>query len=123
MQYAILCYDNQDEVMSWSEAREAEVIGQHRAYGAQLAQQGKLGTVLRLLPTSAAMTVRSTAQQPFVVDGPFAETKEQLLGLWIVDAESPEEALEIAKVFAGHKGSGSLEVRPLLEMVDLAAVA
>ncbi len=48
-----------------------------------------------------------------MLDGPFAETKEQLLGLWIIDADSDEEALETAKKLAGHKATGSLEVRPL----------
>jgi hypothetical protein len=122
VQYAILCYDREEIIEAWTKAEEDRVIGQHRAYASKLAQKGKLGPVLRLLPTSAAMTVRS-GDQPLVVDGPFAETKEQLLGLWIVDTETPEEALEIAMVFSGHKGHGSLEVRPLREMVSLAAVA
>ncbi len=68
------------------------------------------------------MTVRS-GDQTVVLDGPFAETKEQLLGLWIVDVDSAEAALEIARTFAGHKNTGSLEVRPLREMVSLAEVA
>lgn len=122
MQYAILCYDDEKSVEAWSKAREDEVIGKHRAFASQLAQKGTLGPVLRLLPTAAAMTVRS-GEQAVVLDGPFAETKEQLLGLWIVDADSTEAALEIARVFAGHKNSGSLEVRPLREMVSLAQVA
>jgi len=122
MQYAILCYDQEDVVEAWTQAENDEVIGKHRAYAGKLAQKGKLGPVLRLLPTAAAMTVRS-GDQPVIVDGPFAETKEQLLGLWIVDAESPEEALQMAQTFAGHKNSGSLEVRPVREMVSLAEVA
>jgi len=122
MQYAILCYDDEKTVEAWSQAREDEVIGKHRAFAHQLAQKGKLGPVLRLLPTTAATTVRS-GDQSVVFDGPFAETKEQLLGLWIVDADSENEALEIAQVFAGHKNSGSLEVRPLREMVSLASLA
>lgn len=122
MQYAILCYDNEAVTEAWSKAREGEVIGKHRAYAGELAQKGKLGPVLRLLPTKAAMTVRS-GDQTLVHDGPFAETKEQLLGLWIVDAESVEEALEIAKVFGDHKGHGSLEVRPVREMFSFAEAA
>lgn len=116
MQYAILCYDDEAVIEAWSRARDQEVIGKHRAYAGQLAQKGKLGPVLRLVPTSAAMTVRSAGNQTTVLDGPFAETKEQLLGFWIIDADSKEEALEIAKVFGEHKGHGSLEVRPVREM-------
>lgn len=122
MQYAILCYDDELVIEAWSQARDAEVIGKHRAFSSELARKGKLGPVLRLLPTSAAITVQ-TRDQHVVVDGPFAETKEQLLGLWIVDAETVEEALEIAKVFGGHKGHGSLEVRPVREMFDFSAAA
>lgn len=122
MQYAILCYDNEAVVEAWSKAREDEVIGQHRAYARKLAEKGKLGPVLRLVPTSAAMTVRS-GDQAAVFDGPFAETKEQLLGLWIVDADSQEEALEIAKVFGDHKGHGSLEVRPVRDIFSIAGEA
>lgn len=122
MQYAILCYDDEAVVEAWSKAKDDEVIGKHRAYARELAQKGKLGPVLRLLPTTAAMTVRS-GDKPLVFDGPFAETKEQLLGLWIVDADSHEEALEIARTFSGHKETGSLEVRPVREMVKLSEVA
>lgn len=123
MQYAILCYDDERLIEAWTKARDEEVIGKHRAYAGELARKGKLGPVLRLLPTTAAMTVRSGDGQNVIFDGPFAETKEQLLGLWIVDAESHDEALKIAEVFAGHKGTGSLEIRPLREMFNFAEVA
>ncbi len=52
MQYAILCYDDEKTVEAWSQAREDEVIGKHRAFAGKLARQGKLGPVLRLLPNS-----------------------------------------------------------------------
>lgn len=112
MQYAILCYDNEAVVEAWTQAKDDEVIAKHHAVEHDLAKKGRLGPVLRLLPTHAAMTVRS-GDQPIVFDGPFAETKEQLLGLWIIDADSDEEALSTAKKLASHKSTGSLEVRPL----------
>jgi len=113
MQYAILCYDDEKIVEGWTQAEDDAVISKHRAYTAELAKEGRVGPVLRLLPTRAAMTVRGR-DQPLVVDGPFAETKEQLLGLWIVDADTQDDALAIAKELHSHKGHGSLEVRPLL---------
>lgn len=122
MQYAILCYDNEQVVEAWSQAKEEEVIGKHRAVEHDLAKTGRLGPVLRLLPTHAAMTVRS-GDQPVVFDGPFAETKEQLLGLWIIEADSDDEALAIAKKLAGHKTTGSLEVRPLRYFAEQKQVA
>jgi len=122
MQYAILCYDDECVIEAWTQATEDKVIGQHRAYAAELARKGKLGPVLRLLPTTAATTVRA-GDKPLIFDGPFAETKEQLLGLWIVDVDSHEEALEIAQAFSDHKGTGSLEVRPVREMVKFGPTA
>jgi hypothetical protein len=112
MQYAILCYDREEIVEGWTQAEDDAVIAKHRAVEHDLAKKGRLGPTLRLLPTHAAMTVRS-GDQPLVLDGPFAETKEQLLGLWIIDADSHEEALETAKKLASHKKTGALEVRPL----------
>jgi len=117
MQYAILCYDDEAAIEAWPDAKLDEVIGKHQAATRPIAQRGKLGPVLRLLPTSTAMTVRS-GDKPVILDGPFAETKEQLLGLWIIDADTHEEALALAQELAGHKETGSMEVRPLLMFMD-----
>ena len=70
--------------------------------------------ILRLLPTTAAMTLRKTQDPPLVIDGPFAETKEQLLGFYIVNCEDLEEALEIARELGRANPGGSYEIRPLL---------
>ena len=60
----------------------------------KLAKQGRLGPVARLLPTTAATTLRKDREPPLVIDGPFAETKEQLLGFYVVDCADLEEALD-----------------------------
>jgi len=77
-------------------------------------KSGKLGVSLRLLPTTAAATLR-TAQngEALVLDGPFAETKEQLLGFFIVDTDNLEEALDIARDLAAAKTGSTYEVRPI----------
>ena len=78
-----------------------------------LARQGKLGPVVRLLPTTAATTLRKDREPPLVIDGPFAETKEQLLGFYVVDCASLEEVLQIARELAAANPGGAYEIRPI----------
>ena len=112
MLYAILCYDSED-VVSWTKEEDAAVMAKLAVVEQKLAQAGKLGPVARLMPTTTAMTLRK-GKDPVVLDGPFAETKEQLLGFFIVDCESFEEALEAAKDLGRASSSmGAYEVRPL----------
>jgi hypothetical protein len=113
MLYAILCYDSEDVVTSWTKEEDAAVMAKLATVEQKLTQQGKLGPVARLMPTTTAMTLRK-GKEPVVLDGPFAETKEQLLGFFIVDCQSFEEALEAAKEFGRASSSmGAYEVRPL----------
>jgi hypothetical protein len=113
MLYAILCYDSEDVVGSWSKEKDAEVMAQLGAVQQKLARQGRLGPVARLLPTTAATTVRK-GREALVVDGPFAETKEQLLGFYVVDCATLEEAIVVAKDLARASGSeGAYELRPV----------
>jgi hypothetical protein len=114
MLYAILCYDSEDVVGAWSPAEEAEVMSGLQAVEDKLSRAGRLGPVARLLPTTAAMTVRKGGEQ-LVIDGPYAETKEQLLGFFVVDCASLDEAIETAKELGRANGSGgAYELRPLL---------
>jgi hypothetical protein len=112
MRFAMLCYAN--ESIRWRKEADAAVMAQHVASQKKLEAEGKLGPSLRLMPTSAAVTIRAGAE-PMVLDGPFAETKEVLLGFWILDAGSLEEAIEIGKEFASHNPGGALELRPVME--------
>ena len=80
------------------------------AIQAKLASQGRLGPVARLLPTTAATTVRKGAE-PLVLDGPFAETKEQLLGFYMVEVESIDAAIAIARSLPSV--NSVFEVRPV----------
>ena len=102
MQYAILCYNNEAEVFSWSKEKDATVM----------ADLG-LGPVARLMPTSAATTIRKDRDPPLVLDGPFAETKEQLLGFYILDCANLDEAIDAALELGRANPGGSYEVRPL----------
>jgi hypothetical protein len=113
MQYAILCYHDENVTTAWSKEEDAAVMAKLAVVNDKLARQGKLGPVVRLLPTTAATTLRKDSDPPLVIDGPFAETKEQLLGFYVVDCAGLEEALEIARDLARANPGGAYEVRPV----------
>ena len=113
MQYAILCYHSEDVVGSWSKAEDDAVIAKLAVVQGRLAKAGKLGPVARLMPTTAATTLRKDADPPMVIDGPFAETKEQLLGFYIVDCATLDEAIEVARELACANPGGAYEIRPV----------
>jgi hypothetical protein len=113
MLYAILCYDSEDVVGSWTKEEDDAVMAKLAVVQQKLADQGRLGPVARLLPTTAATTIRK-GREPLVIDGPFAETKEQLLGFYVVDCSTLDEALDTARDLARASGSaGAFEIRPL----------
>jgi hypothetical protein len=113
MQYAILCYHSEDVVCSWSKEEDDAVMAKLIVVQDRLAKSGKLGPVVRLMPTTAATTLRKEQDPPLVLDGPFAETKEQLLGFYVVDCKALDEALEIARDLAKANPGGAYEIRPI----------
>jgi hypothetical protein len=114
MLYAILCYNDEDLVWNWAKEEEDATMARLHAVEDQIAAKGKLGPVARLLPTTAATTLRKTGKENFITDGPFAETKEQFLGFFVVDCENLEEAIAMSKQLAeANPGTGSYEIRPL----------
>jgi hypothetical protein len=113
MLYAILCYDSEDVVSSWTKEEDDAVMAKLHVVHDKLVRQGRLGPTARLLPTTSATTVRKGAE-PLVIDGPFAETKEQLLGFYLVECETLEDAIGTAKDLARASSStGSYEIRPV----------
>ena len=114
MLYAILCYDSEEVVGSWSKEEDEALMARLAITHEELAAQGRLGPIARLKPTTAATTVRK-GREPLVLDGPFAETKEQLLGFYIVECASREEAIEAARRLAraSTHGTGAYEIRPV----------
>ena len=113
MKYAILCYNEEDVVWSMSKAEDDAMMARLTVVQRRLIKEGKLGPSIRLLPTTAATTLRGGKDAPLVIDGPFAETKEQLLGFFIVDVATLEEALDIARDLADAKTGSTYEVRPI----------
>ena len=112
MLYAILCYHEEDFVGSWSKEQDEAVMKKLAVVQEKLIQQGRLGPVARLLPTTAAATLRKE-DPPLVLDGPYAETKEQLLGFYIVDCKNLDDALDVARELGSANPGGAYEVRPV----------
>lgn len=110
MRYAILCYHSEAITGSWTKEQDDAVLAKRAAVQQKLAAQGRLGPVARLMPTTAATTVRA-GREPLVIDGPFAETKEQLLGFYIVECETLEEAIAVARDMIDD--TGAFEIRPV----------
>jgi hypothetical protein len=113
MLYALLCYNDEDMVYSWTQEEDAAVMAKIRVVQERLISEGKLGPSLRLLPTTSATTVRKTSGDPLVIDGPYAETKEQLLGFYILDVADLEEALAVTRELGVANPTSSYEIRPV----------
>jgi hypothetical protein len=112
MLYAILCYHDEDFVGSWSKEQDKEVMQKLAVVQDKLAKAGRLGPVARLLPTTAATTLRKE-NPPLVLDGPYAETKEQLLGFYVIDCQNLDEALDVARDLGAANPGGAYEIRPV----------
>ena len=120
MLYAILCYNSEEVVSSWSKQEDDAVISRLIAVTEKIAAKGQLGPVARLQGTRAAKTVRKgMGGSPYtVLDGPFAETKEQFLGFYLVDCANIDEVVKIAEELAeANRGPSSYEIRPVQNFI------
>jgi hypothetical protein len=117
MHYAILCYHDEASVDALTKEQDDALMAELAVVRHELTTEGKLGPVARLMPTTAATTLRAAAE-PLVIDGPFAESKEQLLGFYVVDCATLDDAIEVARrLLAPRTAAGlssALEVRPLM---------
>src|SRR5688572_22664547 len=102
---------------SLSEPAREECYGKSVALAQDLRSQGKLLATSPLQPVATATSVRIRDGQRLLTDGPFAETREQLGGYFLVDARDQDEAVEIASRIPGAR-FGTVEVRPLIELGD-----
>jgi hypothetical protein len=112
MLYAILAYHVEADVMSWTTEEDAAVMTNLRRVHARLDQQKLLGPSARLGATGKARTLRGPGAG-MVLDGPFAETKEQLLGLYVVDCANEEAAIAVARDLRRVNPSAVYEIRPI----------
>ena len=113
MQYAILIYYTEGFFERLPEAEQQAAMDRHRALQEEHGGTGTLGAVAKLMDTSAAMTVRKQGESVMVLDGPFAETKEQLGGYYILDCDDLDEAIKYAAMIPSAE-HGRIEVRPVM---------
>jgi hypothetical protein len=111
MQFLLLIYEEEKRFTNLEQAAFGKELGEYRAFGAQHASAIKGGNALQ--PTSTAKTVRVRDGKPLRTDGPFAETREQLGGYYMVEAKDIDEAAEMAAGIPGAR-FGCVEVRPIM---------
>jgi hypothetical protein len=112
MEFLLLIYEDEKRWARMDKGAIDKEVGQYRAFGKEHAAAIKGGNALQ--PTLTAGTVRVRNGRPLVTDGPFAETKEQLGGYYLVEARDRDEAVAIAAKIPGAR-FGSIEVRPLMK--------
>ncbi len=115
MQYLLLIYGSEAEWGTRSEAESRKTADEYMAFSRSIVETKNMVGVNRLHPTSAATTVRVRDGKTSKTHGPFAETREQLGGYYLVEAKDLDEACAIAARIPGAR-SGSIEVRPILQM-------
>jgi hypothetical protein len=112
MQYLMMIYANEQETAAMAPAAMEAMTKEYMEFTKSIVQAGQLKAGDRLRPTSTASTVRVRNGKTLITDGPFAETREQLGGYYLVEAKNLDEALVIAARIPGAK-HGSIEVRPI----------
>jgi hypothetical protein len=112
MYYAILAYHAEGVVESWTSEEDAALMAELLRINDRLVVEKHLGPAARLGPTASAVTLRGTGAG-IVVDGPFAETKEQLLGFYVVDFPTLEAAVEAARELRRTNPTAVYEIRPI----------
>lgn len=113
MFYAILAYHVEQTVQSWTPQEDAALMTDLLEVNDRLTRGGILGPAARLGATADAFTLRGPGEG-VVIDGPFAETKEQLLGLYVIDRPTREAAIEVARDLRRANPTAVYEIRPIL---------
>ncbi len=121
MLYAILAYHVEAEVMSWTPEQDAALMTDLLAVHDRLNTQKLLGPSARLGETAKARTLRGPGAG-MVLDGPFAETKEQLLGFYVVDCADRDAALDVARQLRKVNPSAVYEIREISRYIPGAAI-
>jgi hypothetical protein len=113
MQYLLLIYENEAEAKKRGEAGNAAMMTEYRAFTQSIIKAGQFKTGDALQPTSTATTVKVRNGKTLTTDGPFAETREQLGGYYLIEAKDLDEAIAVAARVPSAK-AGSIEVRPIM---------
>jgi hypothetical protein len=115
MKYMLLIHDEEQAWGKLSEPQRQEIMANYRQFSEQIKASGHYVSGSQLAPTSSATSVRIRNGKRVVTDGPFAETREQLGGYYLVDARNLDEAIALAERVPSAR-TGTIEVRPLVEM-------
>jgi hypothetical protein len=115
MRYMLLIYASETDFSNMTSEERAAIMQGHGTFAQEAMQRGILMGGAPLQPTNTARTVRIRNGKTLVIDGPFAETKEQLAGTYILDCKNMDEAIELAAKIPDAQ-YGSIEIRPILEM-------
>ena len=120
MKYLLLIYENEAASMQASPEAQQQVMNDYWAFTKAVHESGVSKDGEALMPTGMATTVRTRNGKTTTTDGPFAETKEQLGGFYILDVKDLDEAIEVAKKCPGVH-TGSIELRPIMVFGDAPA--
>ncbi len=113
MQYLCLIYEAESTMPSRPQEEQEAIMGEYFAFTDKVREDGKLVTGEALMPTETAITVRVRDGNTVTTNGPFAETKEQLGGYYLLECEDLDEAISLAAKIPSA-GWGSIEVRPVM---------
>ena len=122
MKYMLLIHDDEKAWAKMTDAERQRIYGEYGQFGQQIKDTGHYIAGAQLQPTTTATSVRVRDGKRLVTDGPFAETREQLGGYYLVNAKDLDEAIGIAARIPSAK-AGTIEVRPVVEMGSQSAVA
>ena len=114
MKYMLLIYDDEKAWPKFSDAERQHFMGLYGQLTEHIKSSGQYVSSSQLHPTSAATSVRARSGKRVVTDGPFAETREQLLGYYLIEAKDLDAAIDIASRIPGGP-TGGVEIRPLVE--------
>ena len=117
MKYVCLGFHDEASWAALSDSQRRELLDETRAYEVELRQAGHIVDTTALMPSESATTLRFQPGKVSVTDGPFAETKEQLGGFMILEADSREQAIRLLSKLPCMRIGGSLEIRPINEQV------
>lgn len=116
MQYILLIYANEAELQARNPEENQKIFGEYIAFTAAIRESGHMRAGEPLEPSSTATTVRVKSGKTVRTDGPFAETREQLGGFYIVEAKDLDEAVALAARLPAARTGGAVEVRPIMKM-------
>jgi hypothetical protein len=122
MKYMLLIHDDEKGWGNVSEAERQRIYGEYGQFTQQIIEAGQFVAGSELQPTTTATSVRVREGKRLVTDGPFAETREQLGGYYLVEAKDLDEAIGIAARIPSAR-TGTIEVRPVVEMGSQAPAA